>query len=105
MSRPGKRMQMRFACGAGHMIARDSNDLFTEAVLDFLDRLGQDEEPTGWWPARREPMTPRVPAVAHEVAIGNMHPLRDDVRARCLLAMGLVGSFISFDGIYISTAD
>jgi pimeloyl-ACP methyl ester carboxylesterase len=26
--------------GAGHMIAGDSNDLFTEAVLGFLDRLG-----------------------------------------------------------------
>ncbi|HMJ55474.1 MAG TPA: alpha/beta hydrolase [Polyangiaceae bacterium] len=33
--------------GAGHMIAGDSNDLFTEAVLGFLDRLGQDEEPRG----------------------------------------------------------
>jgi non-heme chloroperoxidase len=30
--------------GAGHMIAGDNNDLFTEAVFAFLDRLGAHQE-------------------------------------------------------------
>ena len=33
--------------GAGHMIAGDSNDLFTEAVVAFLDRLGAGQESSG----------------------------------------------------------
>ena len=32
--------------GAGHMIAGDNNDVFTEAVLAFLDRLDTDQEAT-----------------------------------------------------------
>jgi non-heme chloroperoxidase len=33
--------------GAGHMIAGDSNDIFTEAVLAFLDQLGPREKSAG----------------------------------------------------------
>ena len=33
--------------GAGHMIAGDSNDIFTEAVVTFLDRLGAGQESSG----------------------------------------------------------